>query len=460
MPIPQGFAENMQAGFATADITPPLGCEMAGFGPNMERKATSIHDPLLAHAMVLVVGGKRVAIVSCDALAVSQELTESVRRAVEAGAGIPGSHVMVSATHTHSGPAIPRLIGWGEQDKAYLATLPGIVAGAILAAAKSVQPVELYYAEVPIDGIGKNREWPDGPVDKKLRVLRFQHGEKLVGFIVHHSVHNVIFSEQMSAYTADLTGVGMAKVVSEHPGTVGIYLQGSCGDINPVRFVNNLPPSECVQLLEDLSDHFAAGVREGLKNASKMSVDQIDMESREVSLPLVPTDRALMLRQINFSDQLLGAGGTGVAFLLSGMEGKEGLPAAAQRWLRFSREAAQAVFDRHNRQPLTESRAEILGVRIGDLLILAHSGELFFTFSEQISNLFPGCKVWVTGYTHDFIGYFPTPDRFDVQNGRFSYPAHFVPMIKGDFRFREDVGDVVAQDLIRLGSSLVSSGKP
>jgi hypothetical protein len=460
MPNPHGFTGDVLAGFATADITPPLNLEIAGFGPFMERKATAIHDPLMAHAMVLVVGGKRFAIVGCDVLAVSREFTQSVRREVEAGTGIPGPHIMVSATHTHSGPAIPRLIGWGQQDEDYLSKLPGLVAGSIIAASRNVQSVEVYYGEVPVEGIGQNREWPGGPIDKRLRVLKFMHGDQLVGFIVHHSVHNVIFSEQMHAYTADLTGVAMAKVVKEHPGSVGIYLQGSCGDINPVDFVNNLSPDECVQLLEKLSARFADYVRDGLKNGSKMSVDSAEMDTQEISLPLVPTDRALMLRQMNLADQLLGTAGTGVAFLLSGLEGQASLPAAAQRWLRFSRETAEAVFERHNQSPLTEMKAEIQVLRIQDLLVLANPGELFFTFSEQISSLFRSWKVWVTGYTHDFVGYFPTPDRYDVQSGRFSYPAYFVPMIKGDFRFREDVGDVLVQHLIGLGRSLVSAGKP
>src|SRR5580704_13826714 len=107
MPDLRQFEGHLQAGFATANITPPLDLELAGFGPFMERRATAIHDPLLAHAMVLAAEGKRFAIVSCDLLAVSQELTQSVRRQVEAGTGIPGPHIMVCATHTHSGPAVP-----------------------------------------------------------------------------------------------------------------------------------------------------------------------------------------------------------------------------------------------------------------------------------------------------------------------------------------------------------------
>ena len=189
----------------------------------------------MAHAVVLEVDGRRVAVVDCDVASVTLDFTRKVRTLVEAGTGIPGQHVLVSATHTHSGPAIPKWVGWGARDEEYLSVLPQKVAHAVIAASKNLQPVELYYREVPVEGIGENREYPGGSVDKTLRVLEFKHGDKLTGFIVRYSVYNVLFSELMHAYAADVTGVGIAKVLKDYPGAVGICLQGSCGDINPKR---------------------------------------------------------------------------------------------------------------------------------------------------------------------------------------------------------------------------------
>jgi len=54
-------------GFAEADITPVLGEKpvfMAGFG--QDRKATKIHDPLMARAVVFRHGDRKLAIVSID----------------------------------------------------------------------------------------------------------------------------------------------------------------------------------------------------------------------------------------------------------------------------------------------------------------------------------------------------------------------------------------------------------
>ncbi len=197
-------AGTVLAGFATEDITPPLNLEMAGFGPFLERKATAIHDPLLAHAMVMELEGVRIAVVDCDVAAVTGGFTQMVRQAVESSTGIPGNRVLISATHTHSGPAIPHWIGWGAQDPDYLRGLPQKVAAAINAASDNLHPVSVFYGEVPVEGIGENREYDNGPVDTKLRVLKFMQGDKMAGFIVNYSVHNVILSEQMHEYSADL----------------------------------------------------------------------------------------------------------------------------------------------------------------------------------------------------------------------------------------------------------------
>jgi hypothetical protein len=451
------LAGSLLAGFATSDITPPLNLEMAGFGPFLERKATRIHDPLMAHAMVLEADGKRVAVVDCDVAGITLDMTRRVRSLVEAGTGIPSQHILVSTTHTHSGPAIPNWIGWGEHNEAYLSAFPQMAAQAVIAASKNLQPVELYYGEVPVEGIGENREYTGGPVDKKLRVLEFKHGDKVKGFIVNYSVHNVIFSELMHEYTADLTGVGIAKVLKDYPGAVGIYLQGSCGDINPkpAHGINYASPEKCIQLLEQLSDLFAGYVRQALKGASPMEVKRIDMDTREIKLPQVPTDRALVLRNMQLANELLG-GPTQVAFLDAGTKAEPALPETARRWLRLSKDTSKAVFDRYNRMPLTEKATEIQALRIQDVLILTNPAELFITFADQIDQMLPNWKVWVAGYTNDYVGYIATSDRYDLQGEYFSYPAYFTPIINGEFRFREDVGDVLVHEIVAFAHDITT----
>ncbi len=430
-------AGTMLAGFAASDITPPLNLEMAGFGPFLERKATGIHDPLLAHAAVMELDGVRYAVVDCDVAAVTADFTQKVRQAVESSTGIPPRRVLISATHTHSGPAIPHWIGWGAQDLDFLKVLPQKVADAIIAASNNLQPVSVLYGEVPVEGIGENREYDNGPVDTKLRVLKFVQGEKLAGFIVNYSVHNVILSEQMHEYSADLTGVALAKIVQENPGSVGIYLQGSCGDINPrpAHQINNQPPEKCLNLLNQLSESLAGFVRNALAGARPLDVQEMRMESKSITLPEVPTDKALALRTMLMADDLLKHGG---------------LPPRAERSLLWTRDTCRAALDRFNRRPLDGRETEIQALRIQDVLILTDPGELFITFANQVARALPDLKVWVAGYADDYVGYIPSADRYDMKDDQYRYAAYFTPLMNGEFRYREDVGDVLVHDMIAL----------
>ena len=89
-------------GAAEVDITPPVGHRMAGYFD--ERLATGIHDPLKAKAIVMQQGSEKIALVFCDLVGVSLNVTTNARAQAERKTGIPVSHIVISATHSHTGP--------------------------------------------------------------------------------------------------------------------------------------------------------------------------------------------------------------------------------------------------------------------------------------------------------------------------------------------------------------------
>jgi neutral ceramidase len=95
-------AAEFQTGFATADITPPVGWRRAG--SYTELVSTGVHDPLLAKAMVLSQGETTLALVGNDLCSVPRELTDRARQQASARTGIPAANIVITATHTHGGP--------------------------------------------------------------------------------------------------------------------------------------------------------------------------------------------------------------------------------------------------------------------------------------------------------------------------------------------------------------------
>src|ERR1041384_906446 len=95
----------LRVGTAEVVITPPTGIPMAGYYST--RLSTGVHDDLHAKAIVLSSGGQQAAIVACDLIGIPPAVIEEARELIQSATGIPGGNVMISATHSHTGPLIP-----------------------------------------------------------------------------------------------------------------------------------------------------------------------------------------------------------------------------------------------------------------------------------------------------------------------------------------------------------------
>ena len=98
----QKGAALLEAGVAVVDITPPVPYRIAGLF--REQISTGVHDHLCAKALVLKQGDMRVALVFCDILGISPELSKQARLLAQEKTGIPFSNICIAATHSHTGP--------------------------------------------------------------------------------------------------------------------------------------------------------------------------------------------------------------------------------------------------------------------------------------------------------------------------------------------------------------------
>ena len=99
-----GAAGELRVGVASTDITPPMGIAMAGY--YHERGADGVLDPLFSKAMVIEQDGQRAALVVVDLIGITRWVTDQARTQIEQATGIKGDHVMISATHAHTGPEL------------------------------------------------------------------------------------------------------------------------------------------------------------------------------------------------------------------------------------------------------------------------------------------------------------------------------------------------------------------
>lgn len=251
-------AGEFRVGAAEVDITPPPGTPMAGY--YAFRAVGGVLDPIFAKAIVMEQDGVHAALVVLDLSGTTRTIVEAARRAVQAQCGIEGDHVMISATHTHTGPQLARgslmddiTRANSPQGKSYMQRLPDFVAQAVKEAKMKLAPAQPKVALGRAEGISFNRrvlrdgvaeavwqpkkidlakERPAGPVDPEVGVMVFEAGGQPVAGYLNFAMHPTSVGGGVKI-SADFPGVFCRLVRERHgPGMVCLFANGCCGNIN------------------------------------------------------------------------------------------------------------------------------------------------------------------------------------------------------------------------------------
>lgn len=102
LPQDAGAAATLRAGVGKADITPRTGYYLGGW-TRADRTAQGQHTRLFARALVLQRGERKVALVQVDLFMIPAGMVKHVGDRL-ADAGLSEQNILISASHTHSGP--------------------------------------------------------------------------------------------------------------------------------------------------------------------------------------------------------------------------------------------------------------------------------------------------------------------------------------------------------------------
>lgn len=152
----QAATGKLRAGAAISNITPSLGCSLAGGMSN--RIATEVHDDLHVRGLVLGNGQTRIAFAVVDSCMAPGELIADAKRLIRQHTGIPDTHVLISATHTHSAPPLAHLFQ-SKPDPKYVEWLKVRISDCVRMANNRLEPARIGW------GVGReesqvfNRRW-------------------------------------------------------------------------------------------------------------------------------------------------------------------------------------------------------------------------------------------------------------------------------------------------------------
>ena len=229
----------LKACMTRIEITPPLGLELAGY-PHYPRYNEGAHDPLYAACMYLENNGVEVALVTLDLLFFSKKHVVKVREMAEKACGICGNHIMISCSHTHSGPwaagrlDIESLEAGKEQPKDYVESVVNKIVTIIKEAkenaffAKFGSGTQVCGAE---SGVGGNRRVFGGPHDPLVSVMAIKDQEnKIRGAMVNYTLHPTFIHEWSNVCTADYPCYLKKEIEENIPGILVGFAQGTSGN--------------------------------------------------------------------------------------------------------------------------------------------------------------------------------------------------------------------------------------
>lgn len=386
--------QGLRVGAAEAVITPSPGTFLAGYGN--DRKSTGVHDDLYAKAVVISdrdpagsgqdpagsSRGNTVVLVTIDCIGlpfpVVQQIREATRQQIPSGAFDVG-HIVVSSTHTHSGPDVIGL--WGADvmhsgiDDAYTDFLVSSTAGAIVRAWESLQPAEARYAVTTAgEGWVENISVQD-ELDKDLTVLQFRDAAgHSIATLTNFACHPTILDGGNTLVSADFPS-GFYKQMQTQLTGVNLYLQGAIGGwVQP----------------ENLSRSFEAAEEKGEELA------RIAIRALAQSQPLQGHAVHFVSKQFEF-------------------------PVSNQQFQGLAR--AGVLKREFNEGTLTE----IAWFSVGDAMFATHPGETSPLYSMQTKTMMQtsGPK-FVLGLGQDLLGYILKPEFF--QSGT---TLHGAPYLTG-----------------------------
>src|SRR3954470_2759440 len=208
-------AAELRVGSAAVVITPPVGTPLAGYYET--RISDAVHDDLYAKALVLECGGNRAAMVSCDLISMPITVASEARRLIEKETGLRAEQVMISATHSHTGPILPGRTAretadgpGGDLAQEYVEQLPGRIAASVKQAVEKLAPANASAAIGREEHLSFNRRYimkdgtvgwnpgklnpkidkPAGPIDPAVSVVYFESPDSVpMATYVNFSMH-------------------------------------------------------------------------------------------------------------------------------------------------------------------------------------------------------------------------------------------------------------------------------
>lgn len=470
-----------EAPYAPSQCTAaPLGPDTDGYA-KLNPASQGRYGRLRAQSFVIDDGERKVAIVSVDLPAIFGEMHDAVANRI-ADIGIPRDDLLISASHTHTGPGgyfqqnlAWATIGGDALDPRIFEAITSGIANAVRLANARLQPAKLAAGEslVQLNGNRRGAQWLYNPeaqlgIDPRnaprLGMIRLDAADGTpIGVITNYSTHGVIGNIANMWQTGDdkawvgrLVEAGIraeANLPADHP-IVDTTLNGAQGDIGTGSCTRPFPMDGA-----DFRDFIcmeSAGARQAAeyltlwRSLGSQLRDDVTVDARfdmvcfcgqEVADdPYDPFDRGTWV-PVNDDPKYFNVG-------ITAIQGEGRAPAT--------------IFPgHHRRQPLliatpggSPKNVRIQVLRVGNTAFASMPGEPTITMGRRVERSVKAAlagiadNVWVAGLGNDHNAYFATIQEYEAY------------MYEGGWSFYgQQTGNLLKRRLVDL-ATWMAGGEP
>ena len=416
-PAKAGF----RAGAATSNITPFLGGDIVG---NFVRPvAANIHDELHARCLVLDDGKTRLALVVCDVLGISRDVSIEARKLIQQNTGIPPENVLISAVHTHSACDARGTAPLNEYNK-FVARR---IADGVQTALGTLRPAQVAFLTAEAPEHVFNRRWvmkpgtaspnpfggvdqvkmnppggspdlvePAGPTDPTISILALREPEgRPIAVYSAYSLHYVggvqscdISADYYGMYCEELKRLLGAD--DQDPPFVALMANGTSADINSVNFRKPRPKLAPYVKMRAIANDIAHKVCAALAKAK--CCDGVTLDARYQELKV--HSRRPTAEQLAWAKETLAK------------------PATKSDKVDMPRVYATRTMNLFKTPETLPVPLQVL--RIGPVCVGSMPTEVFCEIGLEFRKRCPLQPAFLLSLAHDYMGYLPTPRHFPL----------------------------------------------
>ena len=387
-PLTQTSQDEWKVGVARQIITPQFPIWMAGYSSRTSPSEGMLHH-LWAKAITFEdVQGVRSVLITTDLLSIPREFSDTFKNKVKQKHGLEKSQIILSCSHTHTGPVVARALkyiypmkpdDWKIVDK-YTTELEARLLLLIDESMRNLVPAKIYtqngIARFQVNRrnnkeseIGSIIEFK-GPNDYAVPVIKVEGlNKKLIAVIFGYACHATTLS--INKFSGDYPGFAQIELEKLYPGTLAMFFQGAGADQNPL-------PRRTIPLAIQYGEHLATSVVRVLSNNMTKQENRLITKYNEIDLPFDDPLSINELRKISVRNDYQG------------------------RW-------AQGMIDDYQMNGYFRKSYPypISYWEIGNQKLFVLGGESVISYSIKLKEFF-GEQAFVMSYANDVMGYIPS----------------------------------------------------